>query len=596
MGREALRSRYIKYIEKICKDKTLKGHAIDFFDDLCERFKDKTFKRDDFETLEIDGQVFEQDVVTDCLKDKEAVSLPEVFVYLVEKNLNSIKFAKRKNFIDGKNSFSKKELLVYKSNPGRFFKSTRVSLPAPLRTQGMTDKEFAQLYDDVLKQERKINYEADVKALKTAEEELKKHYMHVFYHEISHILELQTFGDRKYVRSHFLSDCYYIQTGKNKYQTKEEKESKKRFFGKRKENEESEDYTKLFIFNGQVALSEMINEDYADFVGKTHDIRFADRLTSVNSNNRTIYYSSRKKKFGECGYNDNYDFVLLFKALLGDVELRDYVFNNQDIVECINSCNMDLSKIHNEIAQAINLTLGTSIDSNFKKPFRKSLEDLKGLDLYQSLCFMFGFTELHYKSYEKDLRDLAPSLRIITQKIMVDCIKQKYLQDIVDESVPKDEKFYKKLNNALISIDDYLLYRYDDIIIRQEVEGEGVKDKYYKSNEILPARKLIEDYPEEAHLQSFADFIEMVKNIVAEAPKDVDTEEIMTWFSSQAELESEYNALLEKQNLVIEKEKKAEMEARRRYEMQWMQQLEEENENSESRENVDQPELEDEWF
>ena len=86
-----------EYLDKVCKDKELKLYALSYCIDILNVNKDKTFTKEDFETLTIDNEEVEQDIVKTLFKDKTIVSFEEVFVETLKQNLQSIDFMPEKD-------------------------------------------------------------------------------------------------------------------------------------------------------------------------------------------------------------------------------------------------------------------------------------------------------------------------------------------------------------------------------------------------------------------------------------------------------------------------------------------------------------------
>ena len=73
---------FVKHLNSVCKDKELAQYAIRMYNDLVTFYYGEKFTKDCFETIEIDGKIYNQDIVNELFKDgRQYVTIDQIFTY-----------------------------------------------------------------------------------------------------------------------------------------------------------------------------------------------------------------------------------------------------------------------------------------------------------------------------------------------------------------------------------------------------------------------------------------------------------------------------------------------------------------------------------
>ncbi len=579
-----LRERYIKYLNKVCKNKSLRRYATEFFDDLCDKYQGKIFTAEDFATQIVDDEEFKQDVVVDLIERQGGATMQEIFVYLFENNVKNIKFYSRfTGAVEGDNDFVSKKVRIKTFSIKEFYKPNKIMPKAVAYSPEMPKAEYDGLCKIEEKRARKAQKEENKRAWKRAVANWKEKHHHVLYHELAHVDELETYCGRKFVGNHFCSDERFVRENERKYtqarptlfvssaELDEEDEKEKKPISK-------EDLLIRSLRDGKVAISEIFNEEFACEVEGTLNLKEPDRLVMETTNeNRTIFYSRKKELAGNCDYNQNYDYACMTKALLGDLDFKRARFNSKEVIKRINNCVIDMNFVRTRIAELLDKAISVapvpekvSITQNGitqevqMRGDAEIFEYFKGklgaMNFYQSLCLCFGAPKMAQTSNFKAYQDyLAPEARKVTQEILIEAVRANLERDMADDNLPKDENFFKRLDQTLFAIDNFILYRYDDVRLR--VEGQR-EEKFFKSTYLYPAKKMIQDYADEPHLASFGKLIALSEEIFAQNPQ-MHSE----FFVNQLEIQEKYQEIQEIHDEIVAKEDKERMERiQRQYE------------------------------
>lgn len=580
MEENLLRERYLKHLYKVCKNKSLRRYATEFFDDLCEKYAGKIFTAEDFATEIVEGKEVKQDVVVDLIEKQGCVTMPEIYLYLFENNVKSIKYYNRfTGAVEGDNDFVSKKVRVKTYSIKEFYKPSKVMPRSVPYNPDMPKAEYDRLCKIEEKKAKIAQKEENKRAWKQAIVNWKEKHHHVLYHELAHVDELETYGGRKIVGNHFCSDERFVRENDRKYT-----QVRPTFFMSSAEIDEEDEKMQKPISNeelliramrdGKVAISEIFNEEFACEVEGTLNFQEPNRLVmEITQENRTIFYSRKIELAGNCDYNQNYDYACMVRALLGDLDFKRARFNSKEVIRRINASAIDINYVHARIANLIDKAIevaptpekititqdGQSKEVKMRgdaEIFEYFKSKLDGMNFYQTLCLCFGVPKIAQASNCKMYQDyIAPEARKITQEILIEAIRANLERDFADESLPKDENFFKRLDQTLRAIDNFILYPYDDVRLR--VEGEK-EEKYFKSTYLYPAKKMIEDYTE-PHVTAFGKLISMAEEFLGLYP-DMHSD----FFIKQLEIAEKYQEIKQIHDEIIAEEDRLRMERMQR--------------------------------
>lgn len=411
MMQEELRQQYVSYIKKICKNEILQKHAISYFDDLGEFFKDKLFYATDFEKLEVNGQTFEQDVCADLFKETNSVTAQQLFFEIVKRNLSEITLFPGREFLDDK--------------------YTRASYN--LATKVIKVKDFTNSQNGDLLNSNKLKIFSQDSIDKIKEIYLDDLYFGCIYHELSHLFELKTFCDRKYCKNGMIK--HLLINGEFGWVISDSPVIVRGDYERAYAQQYAVSYPKNEIFSfirrGANLISESLNETFCSQVGKIFCIEDADILNQ----NRI---SHKKEVFGDCEYNNYYDIAYLLRVL-GDVDIKDVRFDSKKIIDNINAIKLPHNVKESFLIQVFEQCKHYDTMRDFDIGAVQNID----FDNYDMVSLMVGLCEKNQQ------------FKVLTKDYLLKCL-QVNLSKAFETKNSND--FFSKIDTILCNIDDFLDY------------------------------------------------------------------------------------------------------------------------------------------
>ena len=581
------RQRYEKHLKKVCKEAELRRAAMEFYDDFCEYYQGQVFTRDNFETLKINGEVVEQDIVKDLFKDKDEVMPEEVLTYLFTHHIKTMwSFAKRTTSAAGSINPVKQLLRVHMPTLASEVRNERdailkvgVFIPVTIKTE-KDRRKFLRENKKERKREFKERKKEIIKKAKTTIYENMKRWM---YHECAHILQTRSFLNGKYIKIG-CTDEIFIKGSKNEMCCADEisfeaieniKQFQKLIHALNESKEmneqvlENQDFCKyitdVFSKTGYDAISEYMNEEHSVKIGKKFSVDNKFPYHHVGD------FCRKSKVPGDCAYNENYDISQLVKLAIGNMDEKDLCFNGAKFFERLNNL-----KVSNETLLKSKETLH-SVISNVKSEYPekgkwiiecldKCIDDLSLTDLIG--VAMGIYTDVNSRNFTNtDFEENKAQCKMIVQNILIEAIKNNILQDLADETVVKNELFFEKLNETLITIDSVILYPKDNIKY-YHLGSLGVAGKldweYVREIEILSVDEFARMHDDMPHITTFAELCTAARNASALHTEDIDgLDEKMTFFQQQISLDKKRFEKLETQRKAIEQREQFKKESAR---------------------------------
>lgn len=509
-----------KYIKRVCKDKELRFYALCFCNDLIEKNKDKTFTREDFETLVIDGEEFEQDVVKKIFARQEVASFEEVFYQILQHNLSEIcyEWGYGAGGITGVYNNQENFIEIYRDIYENNSKRTRI-------------KELK----DYLK--GKKNYEKDG---------FMERYKHDLYHELGHVLSKKTFKNEQVVKV----GCSNIYFNDFEYSSVDINLDTQKILNM--ENGRDWDFLNLLcMIKGIRLLDEIYNET---FTCKTENTLFIKKEPiSVFDESK---FEQKNSLLPLCAYSNFYNIIKLVDILAKDYSVKEFMFNSKHIKEAI--YNLDISDFTLALVKQdlINTYLLSNKNDSTRFSTIKALNNYLDFNPYYIFCYVLAFLHDEYNKLgsndDSKIISNIDKYNLIAQNLLIEGIKNKWSNKIYDNNVVKDKKFFEELNEVLKTIDSYILYPKDEKEYYQKNEqGEVVKviKTHYKTMPLSLLSKKCEGY---AHLNSFNSLVEDVKITSKVYGNEIENfNEIMTFLKQQEDLGKDYCSLMQEHNDIL---------------------------------------------
>ena len=500
------------YLKKVCKHELLRELTLQYFDDLSAHYAGRTFKREDFDTLTINGKVIEQDIVKDLLSTKTELTAQEVFLYLFKANVKHLSFFDKVFYSPLAGSFSPVAKIITVLQHEDSSLDDFVHTPL-IRPEGITDKEWKKQRKQLLKDEDTRLMQALEKAHQKArdEEPIKQD----LYHELSHVFETCTFKRRKHIKIG-LEKLSVIKSKKNAF--------------------------KEIMSEGETAFAETLNE------------LFSHNLLNLQILNE-IYYPVEKSGFviksklqTDSGYNVNYDLAKLFALVLGNTRLDEVRFNSSLALKKLSRLNLTAK----ELTQIINDFKYYILDNSLVEEDSANtfITNLQTCNTAQIFNFMLGYATNSENGNRFNI------VKTFIQTMLIKHIAYQISIALQNPKIAKDKKFFISLNNTLTSIDSALLY--PNRLLTYKVPNP--------SNPISPLTQEVEEiecysiedysqaYPKLSNLTSFNQLITTVKQYLALHPE---LEVELPFLQQQAEIQAKLKTLQQQHEQALLSEKQA---------------------------------------
>ena len=539
--------KFKSHLFKVCEDDCLRKLALDFYEDFSKFYKGQVFVRENFETIEIDGEIYEQDIVKDLFADKDEVTAEEIFTYNFINFVEKLEFFEKQNHVAGVVNAIKKRILLYKPNSKQFFnyivdktkdtpplfsifsESNLIKGVELSKNQIAEYKAIAKKYD--------IDMEAQIQALRKNPEKIIKE---TFYHEFCHLFEVRKFKNGKYLKNNMSSRIVELKN----------KRRKKCMSGVTSIDENLKVKEKFIKDNacliGSNALSEILNEELNQNVLR----RFSTKDVSG------LYQSTASKKQMNSGstYRINYDFATLFKCVIFDEDMKNLRFNASHMIKCFNQFQISeelLSKCIEDIkTNLININYDIyfrvqNVLDNLKSGKNTSFEIINILSGVFENAKNMDDTFVFYTKLSPYLIEFKENI----QALYMDVIKSSVIQKLNDDQFVKDDEFYKQLNQTLENIDNFLIYPVENIEENYFDENGKKERKNHSSLNLYSLDKCVEKFKNklENHKQIkiFHELFHLIKQHVENLP-DEERERVLshlTFFEKQDSIDKKYFAL-----------------------------------------------------
>lgn len=593
------RQRYENHLIKICQDEPLRQAVMEFYDDFCEYYQGQVFTKDNFETLKINGEIVEQDIVKDLFKDRDEVLPEEVLTYLFTHHLKTMWFfSKQTTSASGGIDPMKGFLRVHMPTLANEVRKERdailkegVFIPVTIKTAKERSK-FIREENKKRKRQFKERKQEIIEKAKTTIYEKMKRWM---YHECAHIVQTRSFKNGEYFKvglsyETFIADskidsCYTgeVSTEKLNNIIKFDKLIPKLMKSKElhKQVLENHDFcqyvTEAVAKTGYNAISEYINEEHSAKIGKTFSVQQQKSFYHIGD------FCRKSEISGDCAYNVNYDISQLVKLAIGNMDEKDLCFNGAKFFERLNNLKVSdetLLKSKELLHSALNNIKSTYAQNELWtiECLDKCIDNLGLTDLIGAS--MGIFTDINTRNFTNTVfEENKAQCKMIVQNILIEAIKNNILQDLEDETVVKNELFFEKLNETLLTIDSVIMYPKDNIkyyYLGRFGPIQKLDWEYVREIEILSVDEFARMHDDMPHIKSFSEMCtatRIAKTLYADDIEGID--EKMTFFQQQIELDKKRLEKLEIQRDAIEqreqykKEKRIREERRRKQSKEW---------------------------
>lgn len=556
-----IEKQFNKHLKKICKNKEIRTFAENFYVDFCAQFEGQTFTKNNFETLNVNGKEIEQDVVKHVFKNKETATAEEIFVYLFKNNISSMGFFDRRDIrsqdpqTSGFVNVIDKKLKIKNHNLDKYYHPAK-SISAA-----------SSLNINETKQERKLKEREQKKnqkeEIQRAKDKRLESLQHITYHELSHVFEIKSFENGKYVKNDLSNKTIVKKFAKNFLTTYTPNLTNENIKNAEKDNKvqnmNKENALNYIKRNGATAISEILNEEFTCNIDNS--LMFCENYNSPHNK-----FAQKAKLEGSCSYNENIDISSLLKLAIGDFDNKDLRFNSKKIINQINNLNISKEKQTQCVEQCLNYCNSDNIFSDKDEALVEHIsKTCQNADFYTVLTTTMGLTsikmEQNYNSNEYN------DYKLLIQDMLIEGIKNNLNEQLHDPTIKKDKAFFEKVNSTLKTIDSFVLYPNDDSRFKKPSSNPLNPDTIIERNiDICSVNQYAKNNPNLSHLQSFNEIINNVQQSVNEHESEIENlSESMTFLQEQASLDEKYSTLSNstKEALTLQETTRKEQEAAR---------------------------------
>ena len=539
-----IRLEFLKYLHSVCDDEFLRQCALSFFDNLSSKFEGMFFTRENFETLNIDGVIVEQDVVKEVFKNKTKVSFKEIFLFLFKQNVKEISYYSdnpdkfEKNIPSGYFEYIDKKVKINKYNPTVYYVDRRYAFEHVSRPLDATDDEYNKLIEQSIFQAQKLQKEYNKKEYYHALSLLKNYIKHVMHHELAHVFEVKSFLNGKYLKIG-LTNEYLVKLNNQGYfrfysDTINESQIERAYKNHVEVSKTPKECFEELCSIGSSAFSEVLNEEFASILDE-------ELIVKNHPRNISNDFLSKTSQMSQCSYNDNYDVCTLLHLALSDLTFQDFRFNSQKVIEKINQFNISskascrenfIQNFKNFLSARTNETFANSV-----------IPYVKDCNTYSLLSIIMGVSTIvgGYND-ENDYTQKVSDYKLLIQEMLIDAISSN-----VHEEFEESEDYFKYLNELLISIDNVIAYPKGgfQFIVEDTNLNNLIGEKTIELDYINALS--IENYAKKFNYPYVIKFYELIKYVERKMHKAKDKipnlNKIMSFFEKQHQIDQRYEAL-----------------------------------------------------
>lgn len=551
MDKGEFRKQYIKHLNRVCSNAEWRGYAVEFFDALSKKYDGKMFTRDNFLSLKIAGNEIEQDAVKALFKDKEQVSADELFCYLFKKNVQELSKIKLPRMSDTSGFFDPHLKYV-----GIIERPIYVKMPSIVKPiSNIPPNETKEQKKQRLKDERERKKQSKIEAreiYKRQYEAIKRErsldYKNTLFHELSHVFEVQTFNNGRYIvtgQNQRLNVC-----GAVAYSVNLEREITTEVLGrglKEALSRKRKDFdVDMFIDRlrggGARALSEVLNEEFACKVNGTFKLVNKPSFICDSEYLRKVRFETH------CSYAEDYDIAALLQLAIKDYDSDEIRFNALGLADKINGLN-----ISDEALQAAKKGFVENFAKIGEIPFQKELEErLSKADKYETIALLMGEAGSSQQYFGDEIVN-SDDFKIVLQNMLVSAIKEDIMDKLNDESVVKNEEFFKGVNETMTIVDGVVCRSYK----KESFNDQRGSSICFTEDKILSNKEYAQRYPELKYFKDMAEIEGAITQCACEKFDELkDPEKSLSYFLQQERLDEKLEQLKENSAIFDEEERK----------------------------------------
>ena len=504
MLKTELKERFKKHLYKSCSDESTRETALEFFDDFHRMFQNEFYTREDFDTIDLDGTIIEQDVVNTLFKDntREKVSAIELYVELFCKSIKSIKTfdIDVDNLADGCYDFKTKRITLGKTSPEEIYYKFTTGKVLQEKSPKQYQKHIKKLrksMNAILKE----NDEAYGPVVRHCLETAKKRDKETTYHELAHLFGIRVFNSR------INMDCYIkglLSTHKDQAILENNEGN---FFSNndilKMECGSNERKVAESIYFGSREIAEIANEVLSKKIAK-REVGFEYnlwRLPYLTKENYIITFELA----GDTSYNINYYILKFLDCLKPGFEDDVMKCKKSSIIKEIKDLEIDGKVLHDCKKRIIDVVKQIpQLSINDECGFAEILNTERPFNTILFCCSMRRFVKT------PEMRNIFNLLTIESQAILVQAIKEKVTKDLDDKTVEKNMEFFQRVSEMLYEVRSYLLFPNEEGVYEYLPQYADEMDSNIHKLTTHSIKRFAEEYPNLKHIEIFNDLVNTV--------------------------------------------------------------------------------------
>lgn len=506
MYKTELKEKFKKHLYKLSSDESMREMVLEFYDNFSKLFHNEFYTRDDFDTIDLDGTVIEQDVVKNLFKDKtvDRVSAIELYVELFCQDVKSIKpidFGDD-SMKEGCYDFKSKCLTLKKTSPEDLYykyisgKDLKEEFPKQYKKRV---KNIRKSMDDILKE----NDETYAPVVRYCIDTAKRKDKETMSHELAHVFAMRLF-QRK-----FCMDCYVkgllvrvnryqaiIDNGAGKFCYKDNLLKLKRGSVQRRVAES--------MFCGLREIAEISNEVLSR--------KILDGKVGLQSNENRLHYLTRENYISRmelCSdvlYNANYYILRFLDCIKPGFEDDVMKCKKSSIVQEIKDLEIDSQVLHDCQERIANLAKQMpELSIQDECVLAEALNNMGAFNTILFCCSMIRFV----KNSEK--RNVFNNFTIESQAILVQAIKEKITSELKDQNIEKNEEFFKQVSDTLFEVGSYLLLPNEEGVYEYLPKYAHELDSNIHKFTTHSTKRFAEEHPNLKHIAIFNELVNDVR-------------------------------------------------------------------------------------
>ncbi len=467
LRREKCRRQFIKHLKSVCKDKTIRMYALKYYNDLIKFRENVTYSSDDFDTITLNGEIVQQDVVNALMSNGNRATIDEIFTYLFKQNVNKISIIELER--DG----------------------LRI-------TQGL--------------------YNIYTKDIKIAP---KKINLQVISHELNHVLETHCFSNgaifyyglesNKFVEYNRLYKNAFLKNNTDNLISCQNRCISSDIISqelKLSYDHHSPYYLKKrSIANGAKALNEIMNECLTQIINNTLNLNTPEFSVFPETGISECVLSG-----SNAIYQEDFGIMTAFLIASRPKDWMNIKFSPQKVIDNFNMQTISTEKAQYFVSELENI--GSVLGSVFE--MHDIIENTAKTNAYNFLCIILGmkrtFSDLKKSDYPEKY-DIMLELKLLAQATIFENIARRIDNELNNDEIVKNDEYFLSLDEIIDILTSVILYPMGTKICSEQIlRRENINTEVFVNSILNTIIVYIEKRPDKEKIYKLMPCVTAIKN------------------------------------------------------------------------------------